>query len=77
MINWKIRFKNKPFLLTFLTLLITFVYQLLAMFEVFPRISQDEVTSLVLIIINGLGAYGIVVDPTTPGTPDSTRVLTK
>lgn len=75
MINWKVRFKNGPFLLTFITLIVTFVYQLLGLLEIVPKITQDDVMQFALLIINALGAFGIVVDPTTKGTSDSERAM--
>lgn len=75
-INWKVRFKNKAFLITFTTTVIAFLYQLLAMFGIVPAISEDVVTQLVMMIINVLATLGIVVDGTTKGVSDSTRALT-
>lgn len=77
MLNWKLRFKNKPFVVTFTTLVITFIYQVLALFGFAPNLTEDMVTQLVSIVINILGVYGIVVDPTTPETKDSNLVLSK
>lgn len=74
-INWKVRFKNKAFLLTFCTSVIAFVYQMLAIFEIVPRVSEDMVTNLVLVVINILVTLGIVTDPTTAGLSDSDRAL--
>jgi len=74
-INWKVRFKNKAFLITFTTTVIAFLYQLLAMFGIVPAISEDVVTQLVMMIINVLATLGIVVDGTTKGVGDSTRAL--
>ncbi len=75
-INIKQRLKNKTFVITMLTLIIAFVYQVLALFEVVPRFSEDTITSAVMIIVNILGALGILVDPTTEGIGDSARALT-
>ena len=75
-INWKARFKNKAFLITFITLIITFVYQILGLFGVVPSVSEDTVTNLIMIVINFMANLGIVVDPTTPGAGDSDRAMT-
>ena len=76
MINWKLRFKNKTTLIAMIGAVITFVYQMLSLLGVTPKISQDTVVQLVSLIINVLVALGIVVDPTTHGISDSEQALT-
>ena len=75
MINWKVRLQNKTWLLAMLAAIVAFVYQVLALCDVVPAVSQDQVTQLVGVVINILVALGIVVDPTTIGVTDSTRAL--
>lgn len=75
-INWLVRFKNKTFLLTFIPLILAFVYQLLGLFEVVPRISENDIMNFISIIINLLAALGVITDPTTAGLSDSERALT-
>lgn len=75
-INWKARFKNKVFLITFITLAISFVYQLLGLFGVVPSVSEIDLVNVITTAVNGLAALGIVVDPTTPGVSDSERAMT-
>ena len=65
MINWKVRLQNKTWLLAMLAAIVAFVYQVLALCDVVPAVSQDQVTQLVGLVINSLVALGIVVDPTT------------
>lgn len=74
-INWKARFKNKTFLITFIALLISFVYQMLGLFGVVPSISEDSIVNFITIIINILATLGVVVDPTTDGIKDSDRAM--
>ena len=74
-INWKVRLQNKTWLLAMLAAIVAFVYQVLALCNVVPAVSQDQVTQLIALIINILVALGIVVDPTTTGVTDSTRAL--
>lgn len=74
-INWKVRFKNKTWLITFLITILAFVYQILGMFDIVPPITQDMATQLVTIVINMLVAIGVVIDPTTAGTSDSEDAL--
>ena len=76
MINWKLRFKNKTTLAAMAGAVATFIYQMLSLLGVTPKISQDTVVQLVSLIINVLVALGIVVDPTTHGISDSEQALT-
>ena len=75
-INWKVRFKNKTWLVTFLLAVLAFVYQILGMFDVVPPVTQDTATQLIAAVINVLVAVGVVIDPTTAGTGDSEQALT-
>lgn len=74
-INWKVRFKNKTWLATFLSLIIGFVYNLLAMFDVYPVITENTVTQVVGQVLTLLGLIGVLVDPTTAGLNDSQRAM--
>ena len=75
-INWKARFKNKAFILTFITLIVSFVYQMLALFDVVPAVSEDVLVNVITIIVNILATLGVVLDPTTEGISDSDRAMT-
>lgn len=70
MIDWKSRFRNKTFLITFITAIVAFIYQMLGMFELVPPVSQDTVGQLVGLVVNILVGLGIVVNPTTSGISD-------
>lgn len=74
-INWKARFKNRTFLITFITLVIAFVYQVLGLLGVVPSISEDSVVNLFTMLVNILAFVGVVVDPTTDGFNDSDRAM--
>lgn len=76
-LNLKIRLKNKTFIITMMTTIIAFVYQMLAQFEVVPKITQDQTIQVLMLIVNILAGLGILVDPTTNGVRDSDRVLEK
>ena len=76
-INLKVRMKNKTFVITMLTTVIAFVYQLLAQFEIVPKITQDQTIQVLMLVVNILAGLGILVDPTTDGFKDSDRVLNK
>lgn len=74
-LNLKIRLKNKTFIVTMMTTVIAFVYQLLAQFEIVPKVTQDQTLQVVMLVVNILAGLGILVDPTTDGVKDSERVL--
>lgn len=76
MINWKVRIKNKTWLLTMAVTVIAFVYQVLAICDIMPAVSQDQTTQLVTLLVNILAGLGIVIDPTTAGLTDSQQAMT-
>ena len=75
-INWRVRFKNKSWLVSFLTVILAFVYQVLGMFGIVPAVTQDMAAQLAMAVINVLVAVGVVIDPTTAGAGDSDRAMT-
>ena len=74
--NWTVRFKNKTWLAAFIALLVSFAYQVLALFEVAPAVTQDAVMQTVNIVLMLLSALGVLIDPTTTGITDSARAKT-
>ena len=74
-LNWKVRFKNKVWLGSFLSLIVGFVYSMLALFDVFPEITQSLVLQLMNQVLTFLGLIGVIVDPTTAGLGDSERAM--
>ena len=74
-INWKVCFKNKVWLGSFLSLVIGFIYSLLALFDVFPAVTQNLVVQLLNQLLTFLGLIGVIVDPTTAGLEDSDRAM--
>ena len=75
-INWKVRFRNKTWLLTFCASVLALVYQILGLCGVVPAVSQDTVIGIVTMLLNLLVMLGVVIDPTTEGASDSPRALT-
>lgn len=75
-INWKIRFKNRVWLLTFIGAIVAFAYQVCTLLGVAPRVAEDQVMDFVKILLTLLVGLGVIVDPTTTGTADSDRALT-
>lgn len=74
-INWKVRFKNRVFLASLFGLVVSFVFDLLALFDVFPALSESMVMQLVNILLMVLSAVGVINDPTTAGMSDSERAM--
>lgn len=74
-INWKVRFKNKVWLCSFLSLIVGFVFSMLRLFDVYPEISENDIVGTIERILTFLGLVGIIVDPTTEGVYDSERAL--
>ena len=69
------RFKNKVWLGSFLSLIVGFVYSMLGLFDVFPTVTQNLVVQLMNQMLTFLGLIGVIVDPTTAGIGDSERAL--
>lgn len=74
-INWKVRFKNKIWLGSFLSLIVSFVYSLLGLFDIFPEVTQNNVLEMMNQVLKILGLIGVLVDPTTAGLGDSERAM--
>ena len=60
----------------FLTLIVSFVYQLLAMFEIAPAITEGTIMQMVNIVLMLLAGMGVLIDPTTTGITDSALAMT-
>ncbi len=74
-INWKVRLRNKIWLSSAMALVVSFVYDLLAMLEVVPAISEDWLMSLIQTALTMLTMLGVIIDPTTQGARDSDRAM--
>lgn len=74
-INWKLRLQNKATLTALIMAIVALVYQVLGVCGVVPRVSQDQVTTIISMVINIMCLLGIVVDPTTAGVSDSVRAM--
>ena len=74
-INWKVRFKNKVWLGMFLSLIVGFVFNMLAMFDIYPAVTKNQVTEIITQVLTFLGLIGVLVDPTTAGIDDSKRAM--
>ena len=74
-LNWKVRFKNKVWLGSLLSLIVEFTYSMLALFDVFPEVTESLVMQILNQLLTFLGLIGVLVDPTTAGIGDSERAL--
>ena len=74
-INWKVRFRNKAWLAEFIACIITFVYTILGMLDVYPEITQNRVIEIVNTLLMFLSLMGVIADPTTIGMNDSIRAM--
>lgn len=75
-INWKIRFKNKTWLLTFIAAVLTLVYRALNIAGITPHVAQEQLVELATMLVGILVLLGVVIDPTTKGGSDSELAMT-
>ena len=74
-INWKVRFKNKVWLTSFISLIIGFLFNILKLFDIYPSFTQSTIMEITSQVLTFLGLFGIIADPTTEGLFDSERAL--
>jgi phi LC3 family holin len=74
--NWKVRFKNKVWLSSFIATIVTFAYTIMGMFDVAPEITQNALMNVINGVLMMLSLTGVIVDPTTAGISDSNRAMT-
>lgn len=48
---------------------------MLALFDVFPQVTQNLVVQMLNQVLTLLGLIGVIVDPTTAGLGDSERAM--
>ena len=75
-INWKVRLKHKPFLVSLFALLLLLVQQVAAIFGIDTTIYNAQATDLFNTVLAILVLIGVVIDPTTESISDSKRALT-
>lgn len=75
-INWKVRVKNKTFWTTIIPIGAAIIYTILGFFGIVPKVSENDVVNVCLLIVEFLGGFGSIVDPTTSGASDSEKALT-
>ena len=74
-INWTVRLKNKVWLATVISFIVSMVYQWLGYFDIAPVVTQDAVLQLASAVLQVLSLLGLIVDPTTAGVADSERAM--
>ena len=75
-INWKVRLKNPVFLTSAYSLIVNFVFDLLALLDIVPPVTESMVMSLCSSLLTIFIAIGVLADPTTAGLKDSERAMT-
>lgn len=80
MINWKVRFKNKYFVITFLSGILLLIKQIATMFGYDLHIDNlsanlKDVIETLFTLLGMVGLTGIVTDPTTHGFSDSNQAM--
>ena len=77
-INWKVRFANKNFWLTFFPALFLLIQVCAAPFgyEWDFAVLNQQVAAIVNAVFGVLAILGVVNDPTTAGVNDSDRAMT-
>ena len=74
-VNWKVRVKNKVWLTSFFAAILTFVYTMLGLFDIYPEVTKNDVGEIINSILMFLSLMGVIVDPTTAGLSDSLRAM--
>lgn len=75
-INLKARLKNKVFIISVGTLVVSILYKILSLCGVVPSVSESEILEVFSYLVDALSLMGIIVDPTTKGVSDSERAMT-
>ena len=78
MINWRVRFKNKNFWLSFIPAILLLVQVTANVFDF--NFDFGDLGNKLIAVVNAafvvLSLLGVVTDPTTAGVSDSERALT-
>lgn len=76
MINWKVRLKHKPYLVSLISLILLLANQIAHLFGYDITVFNEQITEISETILTILVVLGVVIDPTTKGIADSERALT-
>ena len=75
MINWKVRFKHKPFLVALFSLMLLLMQQVGSLFGFDTTLFNSQLTDIFNTVLAILVLWGVVTDPTTTGTMDHPDVM--
>jgi phi LC3 family holin len=76
MINWKVRLKNKVWLMTAIPVVLGALYAVFGLFGWVPPIAETALENVLITVVGALAVLGIVEDPTTAGVKDSEQAMT-
>ncbi|HFL0060711.1 TPA: phage holin [Listeria monocytogenes] len=75
-INWKVRFKNKTWVIAMIAAVFFIVQAVLLVFGI--SWDYNELLQRLITVVAGVFAFwGLIIDPTTSGSKDSELVLNK
>ncbi len=72
-VNWKVRFKNKLWLSSFISAILVILYTFLDAIGVVPNMSETRLFRSIDAVLMILSLLGVIIDPTTAGMNDSAR----
>ena len=74
-INWRVRFRNKPFLVSLFSLVLLVVQQVASLFGFDTTLYNEQATGIFQTLLFVLTFVGVVIDPTTDSVSDSEQAL--
>ncbi len=74
-INWKVRFRNRLWLWSFLSAVTAMLFGFLSLCGIILPLSQNTVLGILYQILSILSLLGVLIDPTTQGLSDSNRAM--
>ena len=74
-LTFNIETLHMTWLTMFISLIVGFAFNILKLFEVAPKVTENQVMEIVSQVLTFLGLIGVLVDPTTNGLGDSQRAL--
>ena len=74
-INWKVRFRNRLWLWSFLSAVTAMLFAFLSLCDITLPLSQNTVLGILYQVLSILSLLGVLIDPTTQGLNDSNRAM--
>ena len=74
-INWKVRFRNRLWLWSFLSAVIAMLFGFLSLCGIALPLNQNTVLGILYQVLSILSLLGVLIDPTTQGLNDSQRAM--